>query len=439
MGARLAQLRENQWRSGDELEEIAVTRLRRLLGHAAAHVPFYRRLLGDAGVRPEDIRSLADLSRVPVTTKPALRDAGLEQTAADNLPTSRRWPITTTGSTGTPFRFHADLAAEDTRIATYLLALEWARVGVWDVEVKIGSPYRDFTWMYPRSGHLGRLGRRLLLGQRSSRLVVPRPTHEDLQRLVRETAGRRPWFLRGCPSVVALLGDRLLRAGARLPTSPKAIISRGETLTSVRRATIEEAFRRPVVDHYATNEVPHLAQSCPDGEAGLHVLGDRAIVRVVREDGRPAAPGEQGRVLLTDLENEVTPFINYTVGDLAVGGSPCACGRGLSVLTAVAGREAEVIRLPAGEGISSFTVEAFMRVEWDVRTVREYQVIQPTLDRVLLKLVTTPEFTRRDADRLRQRFEAFLGPGVTAEIAEVDDIPLESSGKRLAVKSEVPA
>ena len=217
MGARLAQLREAQWRSLDELEGVAVIRLRRLLEHASTHVPFYRRVLGDAGIRPDDIRSLADLSRVPVTTKLALRSAGLEQTAAANLPARRRWPITTTGSSGTPFQFHADLAAEDTRIATYLLALEWAGVGVWDVEVKVGSPYRDFTWMYPRPGRLGQLGRRVLLGQRSGRLVVPRPSHEDLQRLVRETAGRRPWFLRGCPSVVALLGDRFLRAGAKRP------------------------------------------------------------------------------------------------------------------------------------------------------------------------------------------------------------------------------
>jgi phenylacetate-CoA ligase len=439
IGVRVAELRENQWRSRDELEATAVTRLRQLLQHAGAHVPFYRRLLGDAGVRPEDIRSLADLSRVPVTTKPALRSAGLEQTTADNLPASRRWPITTLGSSGTPFPFHADLAAEDTRIATYLLALEWAGVGVWDVEVKVGSPYRDFTWMYPRSGRLGQLGRRLLLGQRSGRLEVPRPTHEDLQRLVRETAGRRPWFLRGCPSVIALLGDRFLRAGATLPTSPKAIMSRGETLTVARRATIEEAFRRPVVDHYATNEVPHLAQSCPDGEAGLHILGDRAIVRVARDDGLAASPGEAGRVLLTDLENYAMPFINYAVGDRAVVGRPCACGRGLPVLAALDGREAEIIRLPAGREISTFTVDAFMRRQSDLRTFREYQIVQTARDRVEIRLVATPEFTPRAADHLREGFGTFLGAGVTVAVVAVDAIPSEPSGKRFAVKSEVGA
>ena len=198
IGVRLAELRENQWRSRDELEATAVTRLRQLLQHAGAHVPFYRRLLGDAGVRPEDVRSLADLSRVPVTTKPALRSAGLEQTAADNLPASRRWPITTLGSSGTPFPFHADLAAEDTRIATYLLALEWAGVGVWDVEVKVGSPYRDFTWMYPRSA--GSASWAAACCSASARAVWRyRDLAEDLQRLVRETAGRRPWFLKGRP------------------------------------------------------------------------------------------------------------------------------------------------------------------------------------------------------------------------------------------------
>ena len=439
MGARLRELRECQWRSPDELEGVAVARLRRLLDHAAAHVPFYRRLLGDAGIRPGDIRSLADLSRVPVTTRAALKAAGLEQTTADNLGARRGWPMASGGSTGMPFRFHADLAAEDTRLATFMFALEWAGVGVWDAEIRAGSPFRDASWKYPRPGWLARAGRHVLLGQRSGRLVEPRPTPEDLQRLVHRVAGRRPWFLRGFPSILALLGDRLLQSGSALPSYPRVILSRGETLTAVRRATIERAFLGQVVDHYATNEVPHLAQSCPDGKGGLHVLGDRAIVRVVRDDGSPAAPGEQGRVLLTDLANQVMPFINYAVGDRAVVGPPCACGRGLPRLEALDGREAEVIRLPAGDGISTFTVDSYMRGECDLRMFREYQIVQTARDRVEIRLVATPQFTPRAAEHLRQGFTALLGSDVMVAVVNVDDIPLEPSGKRLAVKSEVGA
>jgi phenylacetate-CoA ligase len=279
----------------------------------------------------------------------------------------------------------------------------------------------------------------MLLGQRACRLEVPRPTPEDLQRLVREGVGRRTWFMRAFPSVLAVIGDQMLRTGSELSTYPKAIIARGETLTAVRRATIEQAFRHPVVDHYACNEMAHVAQSCPAGSAGLHVLGDRVIVSVVREDGRPAAPGEQGRVLLTDLENEVMPFINYEVGDLATVGAPCACGRGLPRLAAIDGRKSEMIRLPGGDRISAFTLEACLNAECDVGLLREFQIVQTAPERVLLKLATTVRFTRGDAERLRRGFERLLGPDVTVEVAEVDDIPPEPSGKRLVVKTGIPA
>ena len=144
-------------------------------------------------------------------------------------------------------------------------------------------------------------------------------------------------------------------------------------------------------------------------------------------------------MLLTDLENYAMPFINYAVGDRAVVGRSCACGRGLPVLAALDGREAEVIRLPAGDEISTFTVDSFMRRRADIRTFREYQIVQTARDRVEIRLVATPEFTLRDAEHLRQGFEALLGSEVTTEVVKVEDIPLEPSGKRLAVKSEVGA
>jgi phenylacetate-CoA ligase len=137
VSSRLVHLRAHQWWPADRIEADAVARLRRLLDHAGTHVPFYRRLLGEAGIRPGDVRSLADLSRVPVTTKAVLRAAGLEETTADNLPAKRRWSAITSGSSGMPLRFQFDLAAEDTRLATFMVALEWAGVGVWDVEMAL--------------------------------------------------------------------------------------------------------------------------------------------------------------------------------------------------------------------------------------------------------------------------------------------------------------
>ena len=433
--ARLQQLREHQWRSAEEVEAAAAARLRELLAHAARHVPYYRRLLGDAGIQPEAVRNLSDLARIPVTTRGALQAAGLDQTTANNLPARRGWDILTSGTTRVPFRFRADLAAEDTRLATFMLGQEWAGVESWDAEVSVSNPFRGGNWMYPRPGPLDRLGRRVLLGRRSGELAVPRPTPEDFLRLVRATAGRRSWYLRGFPSILALLGDQLLRAGTRLPTDPKVVISGGESLTGVRRATIAEAFSAVVVDRYACNEMAHVAQSCPAGAGGLHLLNDRIVVHLVDEEGRPVASGERGRMLLTDLENWVMPLINYDVGDVAVAGSACLCGRGLPVLAALEGREADVVRLSSGECISAYTLDAYLRTACDSRTLREYQIVQTAADHVRLSLVATPGFTPRDAERLRQGFETLLGPGMAVEVAEVDEIEAGPSGKRSVVKA----
>ena len=181
VGGRLRDLRARQWQSEDERHGTSLARLRRLLDHAAAHVPYYGRRLRDAGVGSGDIRSLADLSLLPVTTKRDLVAAGLGSTTAQNLSTDRGRLSATSGSSGVAFRFYVDMAVEDTRLATHLLALEWAGLAIWTPEIRVNSPFREVSWLYGRPGSLALLGRRVLLGQRTYRMVALRPTVADLE------------------------------------------------------------------------------------------------------------------------------------------------------------------------------------------------------------------------------------------------------------------
>src|SRR5215217_5343287 len=82
----LRRLRALQWRSPEELEARALRKLRPLLAHADAHVPYYRDLFRRAGVRPDDVRTVADLSRLPLTGKANLRANFPDAVVADNLP-----------------------------------------------------------------------------------------------------------------------------------------------------------------------------------------------------------------------------------------------------------------------------------------------------------------------------------------------------------------
>jgi phenylacetate-CoA ligase len=192
------------------------------------------------------------------------------------------------------------------------------------------------------------------------------------------------------------------------------------------------------VNHYSAYEVLHLAQTCPDNPEVLHVDGERAILSVVRDDGRAAGPGELGRVVVTDLGNWVMPFINYDIGDWARAGPPCPCGRGFPTLLSLEGRLGEVIRTPAGKTVSAVALGAFLVYARGVLPyVWEFQAVQIGTDAVLLRIVPTARFTLEFARDLERHVEGFLAPGMSVRVETVDRIPSEASGKRLVITSAV--
>ena len=437
--SELARLRELQWRPAAELEARANQRLQALVRHAHAHVPYYRDLLREAGVGPGDIRSLADLSRIPTSRKEDLRPDSTGRVLADNLPARRRAHGSTAGSTGMPFRFYADRVASETWLASYLLFREWAGAPLGSTLVWIPGPaHGSVTATY--LARLRSAAVQLALGERTIALSDFEPDAGELRSRILRLAGDRAYAIWGFPSYVARIAAQLLESGSELPAYPRVVFTYAETLSLLNRRAIERAFRCRVVNHYSAWEVLHLAQTCPDHPDLLHVNTERAIVRLVRADGAPARPGEPGRVIVTDLANYVMPFVNYEIGDWAVPGERCPCGRGFPTLAGIEGRLGEVLRTPSGRTVLPIALCRFLNI--GVRAhpyLWEYQAVQTAPDRVVFRLVPTPRLTSEVAERLRRELESFLGPGVAVTLERVDRIPVEPSGKRWLVKSHLPA
>jgi phenylacetate-CoA ligase len=421
------------------LEARALQRLQALVQHAHAHVPYYRDLLRRAGIGPGDIRSLADLSRVPVSGKTDLRPDATGRVLADNLPAWRRTWGSTAGSTGMPFRFYADRAAAETWLASYLLFREWAGAPLGSTLVWIPGPAHGSG----ASTFLARLRSasvRLALGERTIALSDFEPDAGELRSHIRRLGGNRDYAIWGFPSYVARIAAQLLETGAELPAYPRVVFTYAETLSLLNRGAIERAFRCRVVNHYSSWEVLHLAQTCPDHPDRLHVNTERAILRVVRADGSPAPPHEPGQVIVTDLANYVMPFINYDIGDWAAAGEDCPCGRGFPTLAGIEGRLGEVLRTPSGRTILPIALCRFLNIGIRAHPyLWEYQAVQIATDRIVFRLVPTPRLTSEVAERLRTELESFLGPGVAVALERVDRIPVEPSGKRWLVKSHLPA
>jgi len=433
----LRRLRELQWRTPEELEARAFEKLRPLLAHAHAHVPYYRDLLELAGLEPGDIRTVADLARLPLTGKTELRANFPARVVADNLPERRRGTGSTAGSTGLPFWFFTDRAGADVWLGSYLFFREWAGAALGDAIVYIPRPAHA-TIKEVQAARLRDLGRRILVGERTLHLSDFEPGADELRTRLRRLPRGSPYFVWGFPSYIAHVAAQLLETGTELPTYPKVVITYAETLSMLNAASITRAFRCRVVNHYSSWEILHLAQTCPDNPDVLHVNSDRAILRVVRPDGSPAAVGETGRVVITDLANYVMPFINYDIGDWAVAGPACPCGRGLPSLLGIEGRLGEVIRTPAGGVILPIALCRFLNIVARAHPyIWEYQAVQTARDSVVVSIVPTSHFTPHVSRKLEVALEQFMGPSIHVRVESVERIAREPSGKRLLVKSNL--
>jgi phenylacetate-CoA ligase len=422
------ELQALQWQAPAALEARSLEKARRLVAHAMAHVPYYRERLGAAGVQPEALRTLNDLAHLPITRKTELRDGPPGWAIADNLPASRRLRHITSGSTGFPFELFTDTASLDGVVAAYLFSLDWAGTAIWHGRIDIGnSRDRPMPSVLPWPSAPVRWARRVMLGE----LVIPLYgvglSPEEFVTRTRAVASR-PYFVRGYPAYLARLAHRLLEAGVALPVPPRVVISGGETLTTLDADVIGRAFRCPVVSHYATWEVPHMAQTCPDNPEVLHVNSEQVVLRVVGDDGRPATPGATGRIVVTALDNYVMPFINYELGDWAVAGTPCPCGRGFPTLAGIEGRVGDRIVTPAGRMISPVTFDRVFRFCADY--VREYQGERTAADALTVRVVPTPRFGPEIAERIRAELAQHAGAGMEIRVETVREIRPEASGKR---------
>jgi phenylacetate-coenzyme A ligase PaaK-like adenylate-forming protein len=433
----LGRLRELQWRPAAELEARALGKLRAIVSHAHAHVPYYRDLLRRTAVDPGDVGSLADLSRVPISRKADLRPQPTARVLADNLPARRRAPGSTAGSTGMPFRFFTDRATADVWLGSYMLFREWANAPFGGTMLWIPGPAHgsaattSIAWMRAAATSLA-------LGERTIRLSDFEPDRAELCRRIRRSVGDDGFAIWGFPSYIARIAKELLESGAELPSYPRIVFTYAETLSLLNQRAIELAFRCRTANHYSAWEVLHMAQTCPDNPELLHVNSERAILRVVRQDGSLAPPGEVGRLVVTDLANYVMPLINYEIGDWAVAGERCPCGRGFPTLASLEGRLGEVLRTPTGRAVLPIALCRFLNISARAHPyIWEYQAVQTAPERVAFKVVPTTRLTPDRVDWLRAQLEGFLGPGMSVTVDQVDRIPVEASGKRLLVRSHI--
>ncbi len=358
--------------------------VRDLIRHAYARVPYYRRLFERAGLEPVDVRGVADLAAVPLTSREDLQHLPPSEICAMRAPVDALYTVTTSGSTGVPLTVRRSMAEE-----RLLLAYRVRAMGAWGLGP--GARRARIDHLHP-----GRQGpdaaRRWLHGRHGA---MPRlwidwrtPKHEILAALERF----QPHIVNGPPSILSWLADELTDDDRRrIPAH--LIVTGSETLTPRMRGQIERGFGLPVADVYGSHEVVFIAMQVPQpgADAPLYRVCEESVAIEVLRDGSPARPGETGEVVVTALQSFMMPFIRYRLGDhVTLGEAPGGSAGPYTTLRSVNGRTLERFILPKGRTVLCYLLgEA---VEESGLRVRRFQVVQerPEAFHIALALYEPP-------------------------------------------------
>jgi len=421
-------------------------RVRRILKHAYDNVPFYKTTFAECGITPQDFHSIEDLQKFPIVTKEDLKRNFPEGVKAQNISAERFRLDSTSGSTGAPFRFFVDKSANSVRQAARSFFNYWAGIPPASRRVWICSP-RSRSISSTQSATLPltlslvkRNIVKLLLGpvktyHISSFQITQKNTKDILKSIIRFN----PDYIESYASVVVRLAKELEKCDLTLPSNLKSIISTSETLLPVEKSFIENAFGCRVVNRYGSREFTgSVAQSCPESDEGFHINTELVYLEVVGQNGKQVAPGERGKIVITDLHNYTMPFIRYDTGDYAIWGGQCSCGRAFPIVAKIGGRSTESLLTPSGKSISPTELGHFLFVLNDyIDYIREYQAIQDKINEVEFLVVPEEKFDSSIEARLQADLKTFLGRDVNIKIKIVREIEREASGKRLIIKSYI--
>jgi phenylacetate-CoA ligase len=296
----------------EELRAHQLDRLRATLRHAYENVELYRRKFDEAGVKPEDCRSLEDLARFPFTTKADLRETYPFGMFAVPMAEVRRIHASS-GTTGRP----TVVGYTENDLST------WADVVARSIRAAGGRPGHKVHVSYGYGLFTGGLGAHYG-AERAGCTVIP-ASGGMTARQVQIIQDFKPEIIMVTPSYMLTLLDEFERQGIDpRTTSLKVGIFGAEPWTEEMRREIEERLDLHAVDIYGLSEVmgPGVAQECVETKDGLHVWEDHFYPEVVDPLSDHLGPeavmaaGEEGELVFTSLTKEAMPVIRYRTRDL---------------------------------------------------------------------------------------------------------------------------
>jgi len=416
--------------SKEELEKLQLKRLQDVVKRAYENVPYYRKRFDDESIKPEDIKTLDDIQKLPLTTKDDLRAAypfGMFAVPRQEIVEVH----TSSGTTGKPTV--SGYTREDLDIWSEVMARGLTMFGLNEDDlIQNTHGYGLFTGGF--GVHYG--------AQKIGATVIPISTGQTRRQIeIMKDFGTTVLIV--TPSYGLYLAEVAEEEGLkREDLKLKSIGFGAEMWTEEMRQELQKRFNAPAYNIYGLTEImgPGVALECPEQD-GLHVMEDHFYPEIIDSETLGVLEeGEKGELVITTLSRHGMPIIRFRTKDVtSLRREKCACGRTHVKMERITGRTDDMLKIRGVAVFPSQIEKALLKMDG---IEPHYQIIvtRPQhLDEMEVQVETSPELFSDEVKELvgiKKKIENFIhneiGLRVTVTLVEPKTLP-RSEGKAVRV------
>lgn len=420
-------LHHTRWKE-EQLQQYRNRRIREIVKYAFENVEFYHKKFLEAGVKPEQIKTVGDLAKLPIIKREELqKNSG--KLISERFDASKLKVVSTSGSSGRPLHTYLTKSEDEFRKAKLLRPHVICGQKPWDRWVLIEPTQRV--------KNLGALQRLLSVYSPTFVSIFDAPSKQvaDIERL-------NPDVLDGYSNSLFMIAKEIEKRGAG-KIEPRFVMGGAELIDDPSRKFLEKIFTAPFYDQYATEELQMVAWQCPERN-GYHIDADTIVIQFVDNEGNEVSAGESGELVCTSLFNKAMPFVRYAIDDIGVLSKEksCSCGRIFPMMKVVEGRKDSIVVMPNRRRIPALVFGWMMEFYKYYGNIYQYRIIQKKINLLMVLIKKKSDIATEVEMRaeLLRHMKAMLGigePDVQVEVEFVENFPLDKSGKLRKIVSEV--
>jgi phenylacetate-CoA ligase len=421
----------------DRLVEYQLNLFRKQMAYVYERSPMYKPKFDGAGVRPEEIKTLEDVRKVPFTTKEELRESQEKHPPFGDFlcipPEEGVRVFQTTGTTGIPVR---SLLNKNDWYVHYYEQFMYFMYGY-------GITKKDVMFVPFNYGlYLAWWGIQAAFEQ-AEVLIIPGGGQSSEDR-IRNILEWKPTVLCGTPTYILFLGDTGKKMGVDLSkTTIRIVITAGEPGAQVpaTKKQIETTWGAKNYDDIGSTEISNFGFECV-AQQGTHVVESMFLAEVVNPvTDKPLPPGEVGELILTNLCCESMPLIRWRMGDMVTFNiKKCDCGRTFLRLDGgIIGRADDMFQF-GGVNIFPSAIENFVRETKAFSS--EYQIVIPKMGsgkHLTIRVEpSSPTLSKREMDEalriFKENFKFRIGVTPEVEVVKMGELPRSEGKARRSIR-----